>query len=338
VVDGVLLELDTDTGAIHVGGTPLEIRAPGTGVIGGIGFVVIDDMGVFTAASFRVTIGATWTATGRNALALFAAGEIAIDGVLDGGGRDASGGPAGGPGGTGGLPIGCGGADGGWKMSIGAGAGGGGGGGRTAGGRGADTAADGMGATAGGGGGAICATPSTIPLRGGHGGGAGGSELGMVMGGPGGGGGGAIALIAMDRVRIGATGRVAVPGAGGLTGPGGSGGGGGGSGGGVLVESPDVIVDGAITANGGGGGAAQNPTPDPIRGERGHLGDAIPAQGALFGGNGGAGSGAPTSGATSTGGGGGGGATGAIEIRRVIADLVDAVISPPPALSDAVVE
>jgi hypothetical protein len=330
---------DTDSGEITVTGG-MTLRAAGTGVIAGIGFSVVDGMGVFTAASFSVPPGATWTASGDNALVLFAAGSISVDGTIDAGGLDIDGGPGGGDGGVGGPTAACGGGDGRWKASISAGAGGGGGGGATAGGDGAATMPDGMGATAGGAGGASCAVPSAIPLRGGNGGGAGGTENMLIRGGPGGGGGGAVALVAMTRVTV--TGAVGAPGEGGACDPGGSGGGGAGSGGVVFVEAPDVVVSGALTANGGGGGAPENDGVARVRGERGHLLDATPAQGAIFngraGGHGGAGMVGPTNGETDVGGAGGGGAVGKVTMKSISNSLAGATISPGIAASAATLE
>jgi hypothetical protein len=116
----------------------------------------------------------------------------------------------------------------------------------------------------------------------------------------------------------------------------------------VFLESLVVTVSGALTANGGGGGAPANPGATAVYGQRGHLGDAAPAAGALYmslaGGAGGTGTAAPSGGATNQqvnntgGGGGGGGAAGAIEVRARSADLTGARTSPAPAQSQAVIE
>jgi hypothetical protein len=328
-VGAVTVTFDTDTGAIP------GVRAAGEGVNAGIGFAVAGSLGVFSADSFAVPPGATWTATGSRPLVLYAVSTIVVEGTLDVGSTDAIGGPGGGAGGVGDPRGSCEGKDGAYKFSLPAGAGAGGGGGATPGGNGADTAADVNGATMGGGGGVACSEPSTIPLTGGNGGGAGGSENMNVMGGTGGGGGGAVQLVAMKSITI--NGTVASPGAGGGSIASGKGGSGGGAGGAILIESPSVTLMGALTANGGAGARTENPTASDIRATRGHVVDAQPAAGTNGGGNGGAGTTLPTSGSTLTSGGGGGGAVGVIEIRAVTVNA-PGLTSPSAKQSQAVIQ
>ena len=331
---GLELDFDTDDGEI-VDENGDTVRDPGEGIIAGIGFTSRDGMGVFTAHSFALPLETAWSADGDNALVLFAAESIVIDGLFDAGASGLFGGPGGANGVNGGAtPNSCTGGDGRFKVTLTASAGGGGGGGATKGGAGAMTAADVNGATAGGAGGTACSPPSTTPLLGGNGGGAAGAEGGVVMGGPGGGAGGAVALVAMTRVQI--SGTVAAPGAGGGTNSGANGGGGGGGGGAVFLESPSVTLFGALTANGGGGGPPGNTSTVRVSGQRGHIADAAPATGGAFnnvrGGNGGAGTTAPTDGATLTGGAGGGGAAGAIHIRSRNSEITG--LTSPSATSD----
>ncbi len=330
---GDKLNFDTDSGRIKQGST--TVREPGEGVVAGIGFHVIDGMGVFTAHSFLVGLTDDWAAGGTNAFVLFAATKIEVAGTIDAGAQGGTGGPDGFGGGTSGTNSGCRGGAGFFLMPA-FGEGGGGGGGATRGGDGAPSTNATFGA-----GGTLCATPSTIPLRGGHGGGAGGFDVAanVLRGGRGGGGGGAVALVAMDEIAI--TGTVGAPGDGGFSASTGDGGGGGGGGGAVLLESPTISVVGALTANGGGGAG-----PSASTGSRGHFGDAGTAGGGTFGGGSGGRGGAGTTlpgagqqagdGVTASRGGGGGGAVGQIELKSI--DLVippTAVTSPPAKRSTA---
>jgi hypothetical protein len=68
----------------------------------------------------------------------------------------------------------------------------------------------------------------------------------------GGEGGGAIQITAGTSITVGTLGTLNVPGYGGAN----VGGGGGGSGGGILLEAPEVTIDGIVAANGGGAGLA----------------------------------------------------------------------------------
>jgi hypothetical protein len=330
-VGGTQWDFDTDTGRIRHGAN--ELRPAGTGVKNGIGYQVVDSMAVFTAHSFAVPAGTTWTAHGDNSLALYAADTISVDGFVDVGANGTTGGPGGFGGGTTGSNAGCRGKFGGWT-AAGFGEGGGGAGGNVVGGNGAPSTGSTFGA-----GGTLCDThPTTSPLEGASGGGAGGYDVGggVLRGGAGGGGGGAVALVAMNSVTI--NGAIGAPGAGGLALSGGDGGGGGGGGGAVLVEAPVVVMHGAVTANGGGGAG-----PSTDGGSRGHLDDANAAGAgsfnSRFGGRGCAGTTAPgnaqnyTDNATTptiSRGGGGGGACGRIELKSVTLDSTG--IESPPAM------
>ena len=87
-------------------------------------------------------------------------------------------------------------------------------------------------------------TPTLVPLIGGS---AGGDHNDSNDGGE---GGGAIQISAGTSITVGTLGILNVPGYGGTN----IGGGGGGSGGGILLEAPQVTIDGIVTANGGGAG------------------------------------------------------------------------------------
>ncbi len=336
------LHLDSDTGEIMQGPT-LVFRAAGTGVIGGIGFSVVNGMGVFTAERFEISAGTQasddWDVDGSNTAVLYAATTITVLGVIDAGANDQTGGPGGADGATSGSagPT-CRGKAGAWEMA-GYGEGGGGGGGRTVGANGAPSTALTFGAA-----GPFCAaSPTTIPLRGGNGGGAGGVDVvpspDVVHGGVGGGGGGGLALVAMESITI--TGSIAVPGGGGRTAAGSDGGGGGGSGGAILVEAPVVTITGDVIANGGGGAG-----PSVNSGTSGHVLDGSAAGGGDFmgvsGGKGGTGA-PPTAGSTFTDGvsargGGGGGAGGRTEIKSRSRTTTGATLAPGPALTDITAE
>jgi hypothetical protein len=93
----------------------------------------------------------------------------------------------------------------------------------------------------------------TAPLVGGSRGGDGGFSTGGP--GAGGGGGGALQISSAISIHVTSTGEIKAAGGGGRGGGGGNwGGGGGGSGGQILLEAPQITVNGKLTANGGGGG------------------------------------------------------------------------------------
>lgn len=100
-----------------------------------------------------------------------------------------------------------------------------------------------------------------VPLFGGAGGGAGGDDGDGSSNGQGDGGhaGGAIQVTSLTKITIGISGKINASGAGGVGGNWGSlrnssGGGGGGSGGAVLLEAPEIQIDGRVGAYGGSGG------------------------------------------------------------------------------------
>ncbi|HEY4243835.1 MAG TPA: hypothetical protein VGM88_28675 [Kofleriaceae bacterium] len=323
-LEGTGLAFDTDTGAILSGGS--TVRPAGDGVIAGIGFTVVNGMGVFSSYGVTSATGDTWTASGANAFVLFASSEIQIGGTIDVGATTS----AAGPGGVAAMDP-CTGGDGAFATQDGGGGGGAAGG--TAGAQGGNGNN-----SQGGSGGAVCGDSSTRPLVGANHGGVGASST--QHGGAGGLGGGAVALVAMQDIIV--TGIIGAPGGAGASRTEGFGGGGGGAGGAVFLESLSVRVSGILTANGGAGGC-----PSVFIGsctaERGHLADAIPAtsdteQGGA-GGDGGAGSTAPTAGTTASilsmyAGGGGGGAVGTIEIRSINMP-VDVTASPPALMTAA---
>ena len=82
--------------------------------------------------------------------------------------------------------------------------------------------------------------------------GSGGGGNPNVSGSDGGAGGGSIQLVAGGRIVVSATGSVSANGYGGRGDS--SDGGGGGSGGSILLEAPEVVVEGSLSANGGNGG------------------------------------------------------------------------------------
>jgi len=319
------LAFDTSDGLIKRAN--VIIRHSGEGVVDGIGFKILDDMAIWSAAAITVPSANDWSFTPDHAVVLYSATTILVDGILDLGAAGSGGGPGGNNGGINATAVPCrGGA--GTAFATGFGEGGGGGGGETAGGNGAPSNQATFGA-----GGSQCTQPSAFPLRGGNGGGAGGFA-GTLRGGAGGGGGGAIALVAMLNITV--NGTIAVPGAGGQTSATGDGGGGGGSGGAILLEAPSIIVaDGALTANGGGGAAGRT-----SNGARGSLATGNMAAGGTFngtfGGKGGANTMSPLNGqnfndgATNTisVGGGGGGAVGRIVLKALQSDVSNSVVSP----------
>ncbi len=340
-VDGAMdWTFNTESGEIRKGNTPL--RQPGSGVVNGIGFAVVDGVGVFTANSFAQDAGRLWSAAGANPLTLFSATTISISGQVEVRGGQFGSPGAGGSAGNTSTTVGTCRGRAGRLLATNRGEGGGGGGGSQAGGAGGVS----TGGTSSGIGGAVCDTPSTIPLRGGWGGGAGGASSNNA----GGGGGGGISLIAMDSITIAASAAIGAPGGGGISTTNGEGGGGGGGGGAVLLEAPIVVLRGALTAGGGAGAA-----PSEGDGNNGSLTTTSIAQGGQFtgpggqarGGNGGTNV-APTAGQNYTfddglgtvisRGGGGGGAAGRIEVRARMRDVTPSIVSPTATQSEAVIK
>ncbi|MBT8494708.1 MAG: hypothetical protein KJO07_16755, partial [Deltaproteobacteria bacterium] len=205
------------------------------------------------------------------------------------------------------------------------------------------------------------------PLRGGCRGGQGGRPSNPLLNlaqflaqvGPGSGGGG-VQLIASANITVQAGGTIAAPGRGGGTfyvnGLGGlarSGGSGGGSGGAILLEAPNINIDGRLVALGGGGGEGRdNGTNNGSQSSPGDSaapldGDNKPAEGGSTsnqdGGDGGTGSddkdnskggdgdsGSDIGDGDRSGGGGGGGGVGRIRLRVVGGALnVNGTVQPP---------
>lgn len=336
-------DFDTVSGGIKKGN--IILRADGTGVNAGIGFQIVDGMGVFTAHSFNVSAVDDFSASGTNTLVLFAATTITVSGTIDVGSYSSAAGSGGSSGTSSTSGASCRGRAGRFFSNAFA-EGGGGGGGRTAGG---DGGAANQGAPAGLGGALCTLLSTTTPLRGGAGGGHGGGQTANS----GGGGGGGLALVAMESISI--TGSVGSPGGPGISGPGpspsGDGGGGGGAGGAVFLEAPTVTISGALTANGGSGASPFN-----VNGARGSLSTGSSVAGGSYmgvsGGRGGSGALSPGSGAiytttdtvpvppviTSARGSGGGGAAGRTEIKALVRNTTGATLSPLPTTTPAMLE
>ncbi len=315
-------------------------------VISGVGFHVTNKVGIFTAKTVTINVGATMKVRGQNALAIVA-DTIVLQGVIDARAWGANGtlcvsgaaGPGGFTGGQGGLSgNGPGGGAPGSTIAIGQnGAGGAGGGGYGAtGGSGnyVGAGANQFGAEGG------ASYPLLAPVTGGSGGGS--NQIDSVTGG---GGGGAVQLVAITSITVGDgtnTGGINVGGCHGSSGSTNGAGAGGGSGGTALLESPKITIaaGGVIAANGGPGGSGP-PSGQPV-GIDGQL-SANPAGGVSSGlggygqsGPGGAGllfpGGYGLYGATKAGP-GGGGSVGRIVIRNTSASLSlpgGAVLSPTP--------
>ncbi len=363
---------NSDTGQI-LDANATVIRAPGPGVISGIGFRVQvqvggPDIGVFEFQSLTLEELSSVRARGANALAIVATGPIQIDGRLN-----ASGGTSGcvgtgpvnscaGPGGgNGGAPetngasrvgnqgVGEAGESG--NNTAGEGGGGGGAYARDGGDGGDATNVD------GGDGGRIWgASPVLVPLVGGAGAGGGatedtnksGSDCPGVnppyLGGIGGGGGGGVQIVsAVSVVLAGSDDQcvIDVGGGGGTSGACSAAGGGGGAGGGLMIEAPTISIAGAcaLVANGGGGGGSDS-TGD---GNEGSL-TAAPATGGGSGSSGGATGGALSQGAgdaanVSSEAGGGGGGVGYILLRATSTGISNmGIVSPAPAEPALVVQ
>jgi hypothetical protein len=251
---------NTDTGALRIAGTGVEVPRLGTA------FALLEPkMAVLVVDDFTLPAGVTLSGTGTRALIVVAEGDIELDGVLDFGPGCVLGaegdtqrcaGPGGGNGGKmGTVAQGCAGGH------NGAGEGGGAGGGfGTKGGLGgagsSKATADDLDNC-----GAIAANP-LVPLIGGSGVGA-GANMSMASGG---GGGGAVQLSAFGRLRLAGTAAdratIYVGGAGGQGSMGNHGGGGGGAGGGILLEGTTIeLVEAALIASGGGGGGGRGGQP-----------------------------------------------------------------------------
>lgn len=324
------VDIDTDTGAIS------GLRAPNANaVVDGIFYQRMaqqdgSTVAVFSAASLQVAVGTTVRITGSLPVIFYLTTSATIDGVIEVRANASGPGPGGKPGGPNNGKDGaiCPGAGkgGGQKDSIGVEweAGGGGAGYGQGGGKGADVNCT-LGSPAlGGAAGSSWGEPTLEPLSGGCGGGAGGGPDLLDThgdGGHGGHGGGAIQISAGTELIVSATGGIDAAGGGGEGGHYGAAGGGGGSGGAILLEAPEIGLQGVLAANGGGGGAgsASAFTENAADGKDGLLSEHQAPAGlkdtfglGTDGGKGGAAEGGATSGFDSAldcnGGGGGGGA------------------------------
>lgn len=325
----------------------VTLREPGQGVDAGIGFYLVEDE-VAVLAVEELTIGpdAELHLIGERSIVLLSAGDVTIQGIVDGsapcdGLTLACGGPGGGNGAVDqnddatGCAPGKNGED-----SINTRTGAGGGGFAT------DGAAGGTaGSARGGAGGSLelgdCPGESLQPLRGGAGGGAGAGDL---SGGSGGGGGGGVQITSFTRIVLdGAASRlflgIFANGAGG-GGASDGGGGGGGAGGAILLEAPAITADAMfVIAHGGGGGAGGIAGREHLDGDGGlRSGDAAAGGAGDFdGGDGGTGTASPgvgESGGFDTG--GGGGSVGIIRVHVAPGGFSreGAVFSPEPLVSE----
>ncbi len=254
---------------------------------------------VLAVGSLTVSQAATVSVQGSVPLVVVSVSTVSIQGPIialqvlggsNGGGfASTSTGQGGGPGGGG--------------AGLGAYVGGGGGGYCGVGGTGANGSLPDSGVVAPGG--SAYGDPSLVPLVGGSAGGGGGGAAGG-----GGRGGGAIQISAMTSILVGTGGIISVPGYGAS-----DNGGAGGSGGAILLEAPDVDIEGILAANGGaadefnGGGTAPSGQASALAAiNSGDPQSGVGGAGATI--NGGNGS---TVSANSTG--GGGGAVGRIRIN-----------------------
>ncbi len=338
--DPALLDHTASSADGQINGETGEItglRSAGPSVINGIEFERRDvggrDVGVFRFG--KLTMTGRWRVTGDNPIVIASLGEVVIRGRLELSGECS--GSEGGPGGFDGADAttgasGLGGGEGGNAGGGGRADGGGGGGYGAAGG---DAGNEGQSRPKGG---SAFGNPEITVL---HGGGGGGGGAGPG-GGRGGGGGGAIHIAANGKVTIGFD-TLAQPSginAGGCGGEGGTadGGGGGGAGGTILIEAPEVELDGGHLAVNGGGGGGGNNAGGPGNGKDGTLdgvraGGGQAGPGGAAGGQGGAaGNRAGAQGGDANEAGGGGGAVGRIRINTRVMNAVTlrnlATVSP----------
>ena len=305
--------LHSDTGVIdgaraaNSDPTKLEVQS-------GIGFHVVDGVGIFDFASITIPDGVMIGLAGPNPVALVSAGDVAIVGVVFAGsdtGLCPPPGPGGGTAGSstaGAAPVltsagGLGAGGNGLAGPNSTYSGGAGGGHGASGGKGGDGIAG-----AGGAAGAAYDDATLIPLHGGSGGGATGAS--NVCAGAGGGG---VQIVSGGTITIGggtAVGGVNAGGSGAPNGPAG-----GGSGGSVLLEAftINLVANGGIASNGGGGGG--------LRGGMSGTLSTIAAPGGTAGGNDGVGGVGGVTGAIAGGLGGesagGGGAVGRIRLNSL---------------------
>ncbi len=306
---------------------------------------------VLSVGSFRLRESGYMQVGGQRPLIIVASDEIRVEGIIDVSARGDQSGPAGLRGGRTVAGAEDGGGPGGGHagehvddFDDGGGAGGGGCGGGGDGGSG--------GSAAGGEGGVPYLSGDDLqPLIGGSGGGRGRGAVraSFSNAGEGGAGGGALQLTAATRIVI--SGGIVAGGGGGQpgrnNGDGGTNwgsGGGGGAGGNVIVEAPDVQVDGGLSVVGGGGGGgasgggAGGAGQDGVDGalDRPDGGDTGGVQyGAPGGGGGGLGSISGDDGGSNdsnfANGGGGGGGAGCVVVRTTGSPAVP--VNPPASLS-----
>ena len=341
--------IDTTSGQIKVGSNVIR-PANKVGLVNGIywqrnaqakGY---PGLSIFVVKSLEVNKGAALEVTGADALAVYATGNIKVEGTIHASGSGMFAGAGGGAGGKSngadGAPCnnghGMGGDQGGSGYNQ-VEAGGGGGGRIVKGGKGGDSSY--YSKPKGGPGGAANNGQTLTPLYGGCGAGAGGGpDTGGVAGGAGGyggGGGGAIQLSANGALSI--SGTITTPGAGGEGGHGGGGGGGGGSGGAILLEGITLTHAGYLAANGGGGGSGSGSTSwaSSNDGEDGRYdgvratGGAQQGQYGAAGGKGGSQANAGgDNGGSNANGGGGGGAAGMIRLNTHTSQVISGTVSP----------
>ena len=258
---------DTESGRILAYDNPVPqqatsqtIRPAGAGLQNGVTFTLLPQvgttkaLGVFGFRELTVRAGAELVGRGAATWVLLSSTSITVAGLVSASadaipGQAAEPGPGGERGSTQAAGAGVGGGEVGSTLADNRG----GGGGASYGGLGGDGSGhDSTGGLAG----STYGDAHLVPLIGGSAGGAGGG--GGVVHGRGGHGGGALQLSAARSVTLAAGGRIEACGGGGggrgvVTDPPGAGGGG--SGGAILIEAPQVSIDGLVGANGGTGGS-----------------------------------------------------------------------------------
>jgi hypothetical protein len=237
------LIVDGSTGEIGTSPMHSSVRGAGTGVINGIDYSVNNGVAIFRFGSLQVS--GTVALTGTNAIAFVSNGDVTIDNAIDARGFCGSNnaGPGGFPGGA--------------AKTTAAGSGGGAGGGgdnNAGGGGGGYGGTGGVGGKSGGGnpaGGPLFGDDVISILVGGGGGGGGGGDPNAAR--VGGGGGGAFQIVSNASITVHPSGGINAGGCGGKAGNGGQAASGGGAGGTILLEAPQITVQGYLTVNGGGG-------------------------------------------------------------------------------------
>jgi hypothetical protein len=311
--------LNSDDGSIDNG-----VRAAGPGTISGIGFVVRNNIAVFTFGSLSIPRGLDLV--GSRPIALVAAGNITIDGGINGRPFCPDPGPGGFPGGGPGSPApGSGGGAGGQNNRPSGGGGGGNG------------APGGYSGTSIAGGAVFGDARITLLVGGGGGGGGGGNNANQ-----GGGGGPGFQIVSASALSI--SGAINAGGCGGQHGGTNAAGAGGGAGGTLLLEALTIhLVGGALlAANGGGGGGGGGAAAGGSDGNDGNWdrftagGGGGTSPGARGGDGGAAGNLAGGGGDTGPPDGGGGGGVGWIRLDTLSGvATIDSMVTISPSLSDA---